>query len=1110
MRSLGLEKYEGAFRENEIDETVLPRLTAEDLKELGVSALGHRRKLLDAIAALRADGNASPAVTSDTTAVDASPRDTAERRQVTVMFSDLVGSTALSARMDPEDLREVISAYQKCVADTVQRFGGFVAKYMGDGVLVYFGYPQAHEDDAERAVRAGLELVVAVSDLKTNAPLQTRVGIATGLVVVGDLIGSGAAQEQAVVGETPNLAARLQSIAEPNTVVIAESTRKQIGNLFELEDLGAKDLKGISGPMLAWAALRASLVESRFEALRSATTPLVGRDEEIDLLTRRWEQAKTGDGCVVLISGEPGIGKSRIAQTMQERFGGEPHTRLRFFCTPHHQDSALYPAITQLERAAQFQRDDNTEQRLDKLETVLLQATNDITEIAPLLADLLSVPSGDRYPALNLTPQKRKEKTLAALVAQVEGLSAREPLLMVFEDVHWSDPTTRELLDLLIDRVPTLRVLVIITFRPEFTPPWVGRPHVTLLSLSRLPPRQRAEMIGQITGAKALPREIVDQIVDRTDGVPLFIEELTKSVVESGMVTEAEDHYAMAQPAVPLTIPTTLQASLLARLDRLAPTREVAQIGAALGRSFSHELISAVAQMPQPRIDDALEQLVSAELIFRRGTAPNAEYTFKHALVQDAAYSTLLRNRRQQIHARIASTLESRFPELVAAQPQLMAQHCSEAGLNEKAVGYWLTAGQRAVARSAMAEAVAQLRKGLGLLARQPENASRQQQELDLQAALSSALIATMGYSAPEVGEVLARASAIAEQINRVEYVLPLNYGQFLHHMIRAEHKLALSVAERMERVGNALGKPEGVLLSRHFRGVGHFMIGEFDVARTLFEQCHGLSEPAHRKASLAMTSEDSYALMLGWSALNLAHLGYLDQARLRADQMLVEARALQHTYTLAICLVYPSWIAALANLPNEARRYAQEMIDLANEHGFPWPLAIGTGFLARLTVALGQPREGLSLATKSAAIARSIGARTGEAARLGGQAEAYAALGQLKDGLNLLREGARFIEETDERWLEFENHGVQGNLLYAIGDQAAAEQSYRRAIAVAERQHAKTLELHAATRLAYLWRDQGKRIEAHDLLAPIYGWFTEGFDTPVLIEAKALLDALT
>ena len=523
------------------------------------------------------------------------PQDTAERRQVTVMFSDLVGSTALSARMDPEDLREVISAYQKCVAETVQRFGGFVAKYMGDGVLVYFGYPQAHEDDAERAVRAGLELIQAVGGLKSSAPLQTRVGIATGLVVVGDLIGSGEAQERGIVGETPNLAARLQGIAEPNTVVIAESTRKLLGNLFELEDLGPKDLKGIAGPVRAWAALRPSSVESRFEALRTATTPLVGRDEEIELLMRRWAQAKAGDGCVVLISGEPGIGKSRIAEAMQERLGAEPHTRLRFFCSPYHQDSALYPAIAQLERAAGFRREDTPEQRLAKLEAVLAQATNDVSEVAPLIADLLSIPTGERYPALTLTPQKRKEKTLRALVAQAEGLAVRQPVLMIFEDVHWSDPSTRELLDLLIERASALSLLVIITFRPEFSPPWVGRPQVTFLTLNRLPPRQRTEMIARVTGGKALPKEIADQIIDRTDGVPLFIEELTKSVVESGLVTEAGDHYAVAGPSRLWQFrrhctPRSWH-GLIALLRHARSLRSARRSGV----QFSHELISTVA-----------------------------------------------------------------------------------------------------------------------------------------------------------------------------------------------------------------------------------------------------------------------------------------------------------------------------------------------------------------------------------------------------------------------------------------------------------------------------------------------------------------------------------
>ena len=603
LRGLGLERYEQAFRENAIDEAILPKLTAEDLRDLGVTAVGHRRILLDAIAALRAATFRDTAEHSVEPDRSGGKAPEAERRQLTVMFADLVGSTALSARLDPEELRDIIGAYHRRCAEVITSSGGFVAKYLGDGVLAYFGYPQAHEEDAERAVRAGLALIEAVAKLDAGqaTSLRVRVGIATGLVVVGDLLGEGAAQEQAVIGETPNLAARLQGLAEPNTVVIADNTRRMLGGLFDYRDLGTLPVAGIDYPVHVWRVLGASLVGSRFEALRAASTPLIGREEEIALLTRRWERAKAGDGSVVLIVGEPGIGKSRIAQTLLEQLGKEPHTRLRFFCSPHHQHSALYPSITQLEQAAGFRREDTAETRLDKLVAVLALANKELSEAVPLLADLLSIPTGDRYPPLNFTPQKRKEKTLHVQVAQVEGLAARQPLLMLWEDIHWSDPTTLESLDLLIDRAATLRVLMILTFRPEFTPPWVGRPHVTLLSLNRLPPRHRAEMIAHVTGGKTLPKEIADQIIDRTDGVPLFIEELTKSVVESGWMTDAGDHYSLTGPPVPLAIPTTLQASLLARLDRLAPTREVAQIAAALGRQFSHELISAVAEMPQPQ-----------------------------------------------------------------------------------------------------------------------------------------------------------------------------------------------------------------------------------------------------------------------------------------------------------------------------------------------------------------------------------------------------------------------------------------------------------------------------------------------------------------------------
>jgi class 3 adenylate cyclase/predicted ATPase len=1107
LASLGMSEYAERFAENRIDPSVLRDLTDQDLKDLGV-VLGDRRRMLRAIGELAA---VVPAMPERRTAIDPRPQDAAERRQLTVMLCDLVGSTALSARLDPEDLRGVIGAYHRCCTELVERNGGFVAKYMGDGVLAYFGYPQAHEHDAERAVRAGLDLVEAMPKLTTAAgvPLQVRVGIATGLVVVGDLIGAGAAQEQAVLGETPNLAARLQTLAEPGTVVISSSTRRLTGGLFEYRDLGAVALKGFAENVPAWQVLGGSATESRFEALRASTTPLVGRGEEIELLLRRWEQAKGGDGCVVLVTGEAGIGKSRIAQTLLERVSGEPHTRLRYFCSPHHQDSALYPSITQLERAAGFRRDDTDEQRLSKLEAVLDQATDNLSEAVPLLADLLSIPTGDRYPGLDLTPQKRKEKTLHAQLAQVEGLAERQPVLMLFEDVHWSDPTTRESLDLLIDRVPSLRVLVIITFRPEFTPPWVGRGHVTLLSLNRLPRRQRAEMIARVTGGKVLPKEIADQITDRTDGVPLFIEELTKAVIESGVLVASGDGYVATGPVTPLAIPTTLQASLLARLDRLAPTREVAQIGAALGRHFSHEVISAVAAMPQQQLDDALAQLVRAELIFRRGTPPDAEYTFKHALVQDAAYGTLLRSRRQQLHARIATTLEDHFPEVVAAQPALLARHCAEAALAERAVGYWLKAGKQALARSAMKEAVAQLQKGLDVLAGLPDGPGRRQQELDLRTVLVSALSATKGYSAPDVGETLARARALAEELGRPEYLVPLLYGQWGFHVMRSEHKRALPLAEQMEQMGAARSDLAAQLQGRLMHGKTCIWLGEFVAARSLFEQCHGLGDPAHRAVYAAFVPEDQHASMLAHLAMALTYLGYIDQARLRLNEALSVARQLEHAFTQALVVLFTSLWDGLTRSPREAQRHAEEAIALSNEHGFPHFLGHAMVLRGWSLAALGQAQEGIRVSTDGLAIVHSTGTLTGTTWALTSRAEAYARSGREVEALKLLAEAAQIIETTEERFYEAELHRLRGDLLNATGDPSAAERSYLRALAVAKRQSAKLLELQASISLARLWGKQGKRGEARDLLASIYGWFTEGFGALDLKEAKALMDEL-
>ena len=698
LEKLGLSEYADRFADNKIDVSVLPHLTDEDLKEIGVP-LGHRRKIFAAINQGSASIQPTPA---PTTRIEPKTPDAAERRHVTVMFADLVGSTALSELMDPEDLREVISAYQNCVAQTVHRFGGFVAKYMGDGVLVYFGYPEAHEDDPERAVRAGLELITAVSGLQTHVAPQSRVGIASGLVVIGDLIGSGSAQEQAIVGKTPNLAARLQGIAAPNMVVIAEGTRKLMGNLFELEDLGSRDLKGISGGERAWAVLRPSSVESRFDALHGGgLTALVGRQEELDLLLRRWSKATDGEGQVVLLSGEAGIGKSRLTAALLERLATEPHTRLRYFCSPQHTDSALYPIISQMERAAGFAHDDNAPAKLDKLDTLLAKSFTPPQDRA-LFAELVSLANDGRYPKLDLTPQQLRQRTFEALTAQIVSLAEQSPVLMIFEDIHWIDPTSLEALGRGVDRITGVGVLLIITHRPEFEAPWIGRPYVTALTLNRMGEREIAAMIDRVTGNRPLPTDIRKNIVERTDGIPLFVEEMTKAVLEAG--DQDAERAIAAIPPPSAAVPASLHASLMARLDRLGPAKEVAQIGAVIGREFSHPLLAEVAAKPEAELQSALDSLVEAGLLFRQGVPPHATYLFKHALVQDAAYGTLLRDARRSLHACIAGTLESQFTEIAEYQPELLARHWTEAGLIEKAALLWGKAGQRSLERSALVE----------------------------------------------------------------------------------------------------------------------------------------------------------------------------------------------------------------------------------------------------------------------------------------------------------------------------------------------------------------------------------------------------------------------
>jgi len=1104
LRRLGLEQYEAAFRENKIDDTVLPSLTAEDLKDLGVGFVGHRRKLLDAIAVLRAEACEPVPLSDDNLATEKAAKDTAERRQVTVMFADLVGSTELSARMDPEDLREVISAYQRCVADTMRRFDGFVAKYMGDGALVYFGYPRAHEDEAERAVQAGLDLIAKVAALELRVQLQTRIGIATGLVVVGDLIGGGETQERGIVGETPNIAARLQGIARPDTVVIAESTRRLVGNLFEFQELGPRDLKGVASPVLAWVALAAKPVESRFDALHpTGMTALVGRAEEIELLTRRWVAAKAGEGQVVLISGEAGIGKSRLTAALMERIAGEPHTRLRYFCSPHHQDSALHPNIAQIERAAGFRRDDTDDQRLDKLEALLAQGTDQISEAGWLIANLLSVPTGDRYPALDLTPQRRKQRTIETLLSQVGGLAARHAVFIVFEDVHWSDPTTLEVLDLLIDRLQKLRVLLVITFRPEFVSHWIGRPHVTLLSLTRLLPRQQADVIMHITGGKPLPKDITNQIVERTDGVPLFIEELTKTVIESGLLANAGDHYATIRPIGSFAVPTSLQASLLARLDRLTPTREVAQMAAALGRQFSYDLISAVADMAEPQLNAALAQLVQAELVFQRGAPPDSEYTFKHALVQDTAYGTLLRSRRQQLHSRIAAALENKFPDICENQPDVLSRHCTEAGWVDKAIGYLLKAGRQASERSAMNEAAAQLRKGIELAQLLPEDSRRHRRELDLQTALGTALTAAQGYAASETGEAYARARMLCEQLKNTAVFPRVAYGQWLYHIIRGEVQASLEVAEEILAFADATDSTEARVLGHRVLGVSLFEIGQFSASRKNLDLAIGLIESLGHAIEVPARGRDARIMIPTWMVMIASWQGRLDQARSARERALAEANASAiHSRLFAQCFGVHLLITERQYL--QASEEADSICNLATDLDFPYFFACGSMLKGVANAYLGDP-NGLRELREGINLYRSTGAKWGLPYWLWYYAIAP---GQCKQvAASTLDEAVAVLNETGERWMEAELYRLRGDLWLSNGSQSKAEADYQLAIQIACEQGAMLHELRSSVSLAQLWRGANKHAQAHNLLSSVFERFTEGFDSPDLVEARELLD---
>jgi class 3 adenylate cyclase/predicted ATPase len=1118
LQDLGLERYTRKFRDHEIDLDVLGDLTEADLEELGIS-LDHRKKLLRAIASLAKSEAADTAGPERGTerglpaSVEPSRVD-AERRQLTVMFIELAGSTELSTRLDPEDMGALIRRFQNCCAAVLKAWGGHLARFMVDSALVYFGWPQAHEDDAERAVRAGLELAKAVADLSIAAEvrLATRTGIATGPVLVGDLTAGAAAQDDVVVGETPNLAARLQTLAVPGTVVVAERTRRLLGGLFAFADLGPVRLKGFTGALAAFRVEGEGGAEGRFEALRGRRlTPLVDREHELAILMERWAWAREGDGQVVLLEGEPGIGKSRLIRALRDELSGEPHVTLSHFCSPNHTNSALYPIISQLERAAGLASDDGAEGRLAKLEALLRQATDRLDEAVPLIAPLLGIPAGDRYPVLSLSPQRRKQRTLEVLMNQLTGLARDRPVLVLYDDLHWVDLSTLELLSLVVEDVRTLPVLMVLNYRPEFSAPWTGKIHVAALPLNRLGQRHGAAMVTRLTGRKALPNEVLGQIIAKTDGVPLFIEELTKTVLESDLVADHGDHYELRRPLSALAIPDSLQDSLTARLDRLGRVKEVAQIAAVIGRDFSYELLAAIAPLPEAELRAALARLVETEFLYCRGAPPDALYTFKHALVQETAYNAVLRGRRQQLHARIGRTLAADFPEVMKTRPELVAYHCTEGGLDDEAVELWRAAGELAMSRSAAHEAVAHLTSALEALARLPASGDRNRTEIGLQTDLGAALIAARGFAAPETGRAYGRAWQLCREQDLDAEHLPVLFGRWIHYTARAELDAGLEVAKEMRRLAEAQGDTALSLIAYRALANTKFFAGDLVGARTDAERALASYDRTHHSGLGVRYSADPVVLCAYFLAHSLLRLGYPDQALPHARAALARARELGHGLTLANALHHDCLFHQLRRDPVAVRDQALALTTFATEHGLPFWQALGRIFRGWALACSGQLDKGVADLRIGLAKYRATSGRLYLPYALALLADACHQAGEREAGLVALTEAHAVLRETGVRGSECHIHRTEGRLSLLGGepDVAAAERCFGQAISVARRQEARLSELRAAVDLARLRRDQGRRRQAYDLLAPLYRRFSEGFDTADLKEAQALLGEL-
>lgn len=1040
----------------------------------------------------------------------------AERRQLTVLFCDLVGSTTLSSQLDPEDWREVVHAYQESCTKVIARYGGQIGQYLGDGVLVYFGYPRAHEDDAQRAVRAGLGIIEAVKQLnaglteKYGLSVAVRLGCHTGLVVVGR-DQSSIYHDRLAVGEAPNIAARLESIADPNSLVIGALTHQLLGGLFACKSLGTPPLKGVAQPLEVYQVLYESTARTRLEALGpTKLTPLVGRDEEVALLRKLWTHTIDGRGQAVLLHGEPGIGKSRLVQALSGHAAQGQAWLIPCQCSPHYQHTALYPVIDLLERVVlRFEQQESPEQKLRKLEGLLVEIGLPLTEVVPLFASLLSIPLTPDYPAADISPEQQKQQTMTAISTVLLRRAAQQPVLFVVEDLQWVDPTTLELLSALIEHLSDARIMALFTFRPDFHPRWEQSAHITHLSLTRLPADQAAELSSRVAG-KTLPAPVMAQVLTKTDGVPLFVEELTKMLLESGLLEKRTQRYELAEPLPPLAIPNTLHDSLMARLDRLSPVKSLAQLAATLGRDFSYELLRAVTPTDDDTLRRGLRQLVKAELLYQQGRPPRATYRFKHALIQDAAYQSLLKGTRQQHHHRIAQAIESGSPDTVSTQPELLAHHYTQAGLPAQAIPYWEAAGRRALQRSANRDAASHATQGLNILKLLPDTEDRATQELSLQIIKGVALGAVHGPQAPET--VYARACELARRVGSTPELFPALSGFAYAQMVHGRMREARALAEEFLELAQSQDDP--LVLSVGHRMVAYTAWFQGDVVDVRNHTRKGLTfyNPDQHRLSVLSYSQDSGVVCGYLGSVASWVLGYPEQSARTMEQTVAHARGLEHPYSVAMSLLFSAQLSQLRGEPDSARANAEEALAVTTEHGLD-----AAGAWCLLPLGWAEAQQG-DVSRGISDICRGMEAR--RAGRVGAVwpwffallGEAYGIAGQLEDGLRALDEALWRVKKNDEHLYEAEAYRLKGELL--VGkcgpDATQAEACYRKALAVAGHQQAKSWELRAAMSMSRLWMEQGKRRKARELLLPIYDWFTEGFDTADLQQAAALVGELS